>query len=85
VLAAEKVNHLVAHDLDKLLLGREALEHILTHRLGFDRFEESLNDLDMDVGLKQGEADVTQGVIDVFLGDFALAPKPFKGQLELIG
>ena len=39
----------------------------------------------MDIGLQEGEADIAQGIIDVFLGDLALTPQPLKGQLELVG
>ncbi len=82
VFAAEKPNHLITDDFDKLLLGRKALQNLLAHRLGFDGFEKSLNDLDVDIGFQEREANIAQRIIDVLLGDLALTPKPLKGQLE---
>ena len=51
-VATEQADHFVANDLDELLLRREALEHFLTHRFGFDRVEESLDDFNVDIGFE---------------------------------
>jgi hypothetical protein len=44
----------------------------------------SKKDLNVDVGLQEGQADLAQCVVDVFIGDLALTPEAFKGQFELV-
>ena len=51
-VATKQADHFVANDLDELLLRREALQHFLTHRFGFDRVEESLDDFNVDIGFE---------------------------------
>ena len=85
MLAAEQADQFVAHDADELLLRREALEHLLPHRLGFHRVEKTAHHFEVDVSFQQAETDLAQGVIDVALGDLALTAEPLKGQFKLIG
>ena len=56
-------------DLDDLLAGGEALEDLGADRPLADAGDEVLDDLEVDVGLEQGEADLAHRGIDVGLGD----------------
>ena len=49
-----------------------------------DPLEELLDDLEVDVGLEQGEADLAQGGVDVGLGEGPLAAQRPKDPLELV-
>ncbi len=44
----------------------------------------SLDDVEVDVGLEEGGADLAEGVGDVFFGDGALAAEGLEGALELV-
>ena len=41
------------------------------------------DDVEVDVGFEQGEADLAQGFGDVLFGEGALAAEGFEGALEL--
>ena len=43
-----------------------------------------LDDVEVDVGLKQGDANLAQCLADVFVRDGALAPKVLESSLKLI-
>jgi hypothetical protein len=47
--------------------------------------DEFLGDAEFDIGLKQGEADVAEGVGDVGLGDFPDAAEVAEGLVEGVG
>ena len=57
---AEDVDQLVVDDLDDLLAGLDPVEHVGADRLLADVGHEVLDDLEVDVGLEQGEADLAQ-------------------------
>ena len=68
VVSAEQGDQLVVHHLYHLLRGGDALHDFnaqgrLAHALG-----KFLDDPEIDVGLKQGEANLPQGVLNVRLG-----------------
>ncbi len=71
-------------DLDDLLGGREGGGYLLAHGAGADVLDELGDDVEVDVGLEEGEADLAEGVGDVLVGDGALAAEILKGSLELI-
>ena len=54
-------------DLDDLLSGRQALEHLFADCLGPDVPDEVFDDLKVDVSLKEGKPYLLQGEVDVFL------------------
>jgi len=63
-------------DLDEVLVGGERGEHLRPQRLLPDRRDELLDDLVVDVGFQQCEADLVQGALDVPLRD-APVPRSF--------
>ena len=67
-----------------MLLGRQRAQHFLTERLFLDVLDEVADDLDVDVGLEQGEPDLAQRLFDIALGDPALAPELFENAVEAI-
>ena len=42
------------------------------------------DDVEVDVGFEQGEADLAEGVGDVLVGDGALAAEGLEGALEFV-
>ena len=73
VAGAEDRGQLLVDDLDDLLAGVEALQHVSANRPLADARHEVLDDLVVDVGLEQGEANLAHRGIDVGLGDAAAA------------
>src|SRR5690606_2724706 len=71
--AAEHLDELVVDDLDDLLAGIQAGEQVGADRALAHAGDEVLDDLEVDVGLEQGEADLTQRDVEVGLGDPGLA------------
>ena len=65
---AEHRGQLLVHDLDDLLAGIEAVEHIAAHRALAHARHEVLDHAEVDVGLEQREAHLAQRSIDVRLG-----------------
>ena len=63
----------VVHDADDLLAGIERSEHVLAERLLGDALDEVVGDVEIDVGLEQGGADLLQALLDVGLGEPASA------------
>ena len=82
---SHELDKLVVDDLDRLLAGRDALhdgfaEACLTH-FG----HEFVGDLDVDVGVDQGVADVLHGFRDIGFGNGRLAAELAEDFLELVG
>lgn len=84
-VAAEDVDELVVDDLDELLGGGERGGDLGAHGAGADVLDEGVDDGEVHVGLEESNADLAEGVADVFVGDGALATEVFEGTLELIG
>ena len=82
VSLAEEFDELVADDLDDLLGGRERGKHLAANGFGADVLDELVDDVEVDVGFEQGDANLAQGFADVFFGEGALAAKGFKGPLQ---
>lgn len=71
--AAQKFDKLVVDDLDDLLCRGEALEYVLSEAAFLDPIDEILDDLEIDVGLQQGETHFAQAFLDVVLVELALS------------
>ena len=85
VFAAHEGAELFVDDLDDHLRRRQALEHVRAGRAGGDLLYEVLDDLEVDVRLQQGELDLTHGLLDVGLGETALAAQALKGLIQFVG
>jgi hypothetical protein len=72
------------HDLHDLLTGREALQHLLAGGALAHLLDEVLDDLEVDVGLEQREADLAHGLRDLVLVE-AAAAQVTEGMLKLVG
>ncbi len=82
---AEELGELVEHDLDDVLGGRERVEHLARHAALLAGGHETLDDLEVDVGLEEGEADLAHGDVDVILREAPLAAELVEGVLESVG
>ena len=71
---SQQLAQLVKDDLDELLPRRNAREHFFAEHLLFDLFKEILCDFVIDVRLEEGDPHLSQGVLDVGFGQFAVAP-----------
>ena len=72
---------LVANDFDHLLGGRERGEDFSADGLLANVLKEVGDDLEVDVGFKEGDANFAQGVGDVLFSERALAAKVFEDAL----
>ena len=79
---AEERHHLVADDLDDLLRGRQAAQHVLPHRPVADAVDEGLDDLEVDVRLEQREPNLAQRGLDQVFGETALPAKRLENVLQ---
>lgn len=70
-LFAHHPGQFLVDDLDELLFGGEAAQDLLAEGFLLDALGEALHDLEVHVGLEQGEANLTHRVGDVFLRDLA--------------
>ena len=82
---AEQRDQLVADDLDDLLGGRERGKHFGADGFLADVLDELVDDVEVDVGFKQGHADFAQRFGDVFFGERALAAKVLEDALQFVG
>ena len=78
---AEERHHLVADDLDDLLRGREAPKDLLPHRAVADTVDEGLDDLEVDVGFEQRQANLAKRGLDQVFGETPLPPKRLENGL----
>src|SRR5919204_36161 len=83
--AAHQGGQLLVDDLDDLLAGVELPDDVGAQAALLDRRGELLDDLEVDVGLQQREADLAHGLVDVVLGQRAAAADVGQGLLELLG
>jgi hypothetical protein len=72
-------------DLDDLLRGAQALRQVGADALLLDAGDQVLDDLEVDVGLEQGQADLAQDLVDLGLAQAAPAPQALEDPLEAIG
>ena len=83
--AAHQRGELLVDDLHDLLAGIEALQHALADAALADLRGELLDDLEVDVGLEQGEPDLAHGAIDVCLAQLAARANAGERVLKAIG
>jgi hypothetical protein len=81
---AEELNELFMDDLNNLLGRVESREDLLAHRLFLHRFDELFDDLEMDVGFEQRDADLAETGVHILRGEFALAAEVFEDLLQFI-
>ena len=72
------------NDLYDLLAGMDAIDYVLPKRRGLDIGNELLDDFIIDIRFEQGQPDLFQTVLDVFLGEFALTPDIPEYGIELL-
>ena len=65
--------------------GESAVATSAAEGFGADLFDEVAGDVEVDVGLEEGEADLAEGVVDVLVGEGALAAEGLEGALEFFG
>ncbi len=82
---AKDVDELPLDDRDHLLRAGQASQDLGAGRLLADAIDELADDLEVDVGFEQGDADLSQGFVEVFFVDNAAAAETAKYGLELIG
>ena len=82
VAAAHEGRQLLVDDPHDLLAGREALRHLGAERAGPHLRHEVLDDLEVDVGLEQREADLAHRARDGVLVELAAAADVVQGGLE---
>src|SRR5271169_5328048 len=81
---AEDGDQFVANDLDDLLGRRQRGHHFLAEGLLADVLDEFLDNVEVDVGFEQRQANFFEGVADVLFGQGALPAEVFEGTLERI-
>ena len=79
------LDQFVADDLHHLLGRRQRGHDLLAHRLLADVVDQVLDDLEVDVGLQQRQADLAQRLVDVLLGQLALPAEILERALQLFG
>ena len=84
VAAAHERGQLLVDDAHDLLPGREALRHVRAERPLAHARDEILHDLEVDVRLEQGEADLAHGAGDRVLVEPATATDVVKSLLEAV-
>jgi hypothetical protein len=77
-LAAEKLHKLLVDYLNNLLSRGEALEDVRGKTLLLDGGHELLDDLEVDIGLKQRQTHFSQCFVYILFRKLALAPKLFE-------
>ncbi len=79
---AQHLHHLVAHNLDDLLARRKRRQHFLPDGLGLDLINQLLDDLEVDVGLKQRQPNLPQRLLDILLGKRGLPAQSLECALK---
>src|SRR5262249_31007211 len=85
VARAHERRELLVDDLHDLLARREALQDVLAERALLDRRREVSCDLEVDVGLEQGEADLPHRLRDRPLVEATAATQAAESRLQLVG
>jgi hypothetical protein len=79
---AHQLGQLLVDDLHHLLAGRQAVEHVRSHRPLLDAGDEILDDAEVDVGLEQREPDLAHRLVDVVLAQPALAAEAVERRAQ---
>jgi hypothetical protein len=80
-----QLDEAVVDDADHLLAGPQAPGHLAAEGIGDHLFAERRDDVDVDVSLQQGRADVAHGLPDVVLSDPASAGEVAEGVAQALG
>ena len=83
-LAPQAGDQLLVDDLDDLLGGRQAARQVGADALLADAPDEVLDDLEVDVGLEQGDPDLPQDLFDLALAQPTAALELAEDSLETI-
>src|SRR5438552_10438102 len=81
---AEEPRQLAVHEPHEVLLGRETAQHLGAERVALDGLDEVADDVQVDVGLEEGEAHVPQRLLDVPLGDLPVPSELAQQGVELL-
>ena len=81
---AEHCDELVAHDFNDLLGGGKRGEYLGADGLDANVLDEVADDVEVDVGFKQGYADFAESFRDVFFRERALAAEGLEGALKFV-
>jgi hypothetical protein len=84
VAGAHQRRQLLVDDLHDLLAGVEPLQDVLAARTLLDLGDKVLDDLEVDVGLEQREADLAHGLRDLLVVETALPAEVAEGVLKLV-
>ena len=84
IAGRQQRGQLVVDDLHDLLAGGQALEDVGADRPLADPGDEVRDDLEVDVGLEQGEADLAHGGVDVGLAHPAAAGQVAEGLAQAL-
>src|SRR5262249_28074541 len=79
-----QAHQLAVDDLHHLLAGSEAAEHFLADCPLADPLHEALHDLEVDVGLEQGDAHLAEGLLNVLLGQAAGSTEAVEDAFEAL-
>jgi len=85
IVATQELRQLVIKDFYNLLPWRNRTQDLLTERLAFYSADEIFRDLKMDVGFQQGQANLSQSVVNVCLRNGPMTPEVFEYVLEFVG
>src|SRR5437879_2458217 len=80
--AAENPDQFLVDDADNLLGGREGLENFLPQRALPDVLDQLLDDFEIDVGLEQRHADLTQRRLHIFGRQASFAAQILEDTLQ---
>src|SRR5262249_28303764 len=67
-----------------MLVGRQATEDLVPHRLGAHALDERLDDAEIDVRFEQRQTDFTQRRVDVLFREPGLTPDRLEDTLETV-
>src|SRR3972149_1881244 len=81
----QPLHKLLVDDVNDLLHGGEAGEHLRSQRPLLHPLDERADDLEVDVGLQERQAHFAQGFVKVLLVDRAVAAEAAEDALKLIG
>ena len=83
ILRTEQLDQFVVDEFDDLLAGLDALDDLLADRLLLDAINEIARHFEIHVGVQQRQADFTQRIGDVGVGNPAESAQIFENILEL--
>jgi hypothetical protein len=84
-MAAEDRDQLVAYNLDDLFGRGKGGEDLTAEGLLLNTVQQLADNFEVNVGFEQGQADLTQGVLEISFGELPLAAEVLKNPLEFFG